>query len=518
MSKPCYGGKNPIDPEDRYEIWKWAKENGIDKGMTFEQVKKAINDEYYGGVGRPEWIHDILSGRKTPFRKVAGDVWRKQYNRQAVVQQAKEASYRDALGPLGRLAVAMRFGPRSVAVFGHGVVFPVTHAGDLLLRPASWGTFTKGALRTYRSAFSSKYAIKALELMKDRELYDTALQSGLDVGEKSVPIGLISGKGKKTGYLGAASRAWDMLTVMRYELWEKQMGKYVKPGMTTAEVHEIGTQLAEWANHATGSASGGVARLGGGMLFGPKLTQSKISRVFIDPAKTAKTIANWRNATAGEKAVAKTRISGAIQYMVSQAGFLALNQGVLKALGQDDEINLKDAKGGDFWAFKGVGINGYIPGMHTELRTVAKLLSIAFQESTVMGKRGKMIQNPDAHGDSKFTQIATTLGQYGMGKLEPGIQRATELATGQNWVGRPLPGVLGRNEKGTEKKPALSAGEYAASVGPIPLEGILGYTYDQLRKNGASAIDATAILKGLIIFGGGLPGFHVKEDYSGKKD
>jgi hypothetical protein len=57
-----------------------------------------------------------------------------------------------------------------------------------------------------------------------------------------------------------------------------------------------------------------------------------------------------------------------------------------------------------------------------------------------------------------------------------------------------------------------------AAAGPIPLAGPIGYVYDHLKKNGASSMDASAIVKGLIIFGGGLPGFHVKEDYATKKD
>jgi hypothetical protein len=93
-----------------------------------------------------------------------------------------------------------------------------------------------------------------------------------------------------------------MLTVMRYELWEGQMNKFIKPDMNETEVLDIGKNLATWANHATGSGKGIAADIGGGVLFGPKLTQSKLNRLTVDPAQTIKTFANWGNATAGEKA------------------------------------------------------------------------------------------------------------------------------------------------------------------------------------------------------------------------
>lgn len=500
----CYSGDNPVKTqEEGIAIWKWAKENGIDAGMPYEKVHDAINQFFFGGQAKPEWISDILAGRKTPLRAISREVRFRQYNRQAITQNAQMLSQRAALGPLGKTVMRMRYLPRAITVAGHGIVFPVTHAGDLLLRPSSWGTFVKGALRTYRAAGSSAYAGRMLNTISKRSLYDLALSSGVDVGPKSLPVGLISNTGGKTGFLGAAARAWDMLTVMRYELWEKQMGKYIKPGMTDAEMLDIGKNLADWANHATGSAKGPIADIGGGTLFGPKLTQSKVSRLTADPAKTIKTFANWKEATPGEKAAAWTRLSGATQYLLTGLGFLAVNQGVLQALGSKDKVNLTDPTKGDWLSFKGGGVTGYVPGMHTEIRTLAKIVATAYMSRKQM------------RGESKFGATAKILGQYGMGKLEPGIQRGLEIGLGQNWLGRPLPWS---KDKGTPRKPRLSYGEYAASVGPISLEGPIGYVYDQLKKNGASATDAHAIMKGLIIFGGGLPGFHVQEDYEAKKN
>lgn len=503
---PCYNGPNPIKDEERPVIWKWAKESGgIDDGMPIEHVANAVNIKFYGGMAKPEWIDDLLSGRKTPLRQVANDMWRKQYNRRVATQQAQEIRQIASLGPAAKWLRRLWTAPRTVAVAGHGVVFPITHAGDLAFRPASWGTFIQGTLRTYHGAFSKAYTGRMLNMIERDPLYDTALRSGVDVGAGSHPSGLIS-----RTYRGPAQRAWDMLTVMRFELWKKQMGKFITPGMAEAEVNEIGANLAEWANHATGSAKGPLTgRYSGDVLFGPKLTQSKISRVFADPAQTINTFAHWDTATAGEKAVAWTRLSGAAQFVGTNLGFLAVNQGLNMALaaiqGQslkpEENINVTDPMKGDFMAFKGGGILGYMPGLHTEVRTLAKILATAFASKQ------------ELRGESKFGATAKIAGQYGMGKLAPTIERGLEVGFGQNWMGRPLPWS---GEPGTERLPKMSYGEYAGEIGPIPLSGPIGYVYDQLKQGGASVLDATAITKALIITGLGAPGIHVREDFPPK--
>src|SRR6266478_6115315 len=101
MATPCYSGPNPVKTdEQRMAIWKWAKLNGIDHGLPFSKVHDAINQHFFAGKAKPEWITDILSGRKTPFRELATDAWKKQYNRRVITQQALEQSGAKAYGPI----------------------------------------------------------------------------------------------------------------------------------------------------------------------------------------------------------------------------------------------------------------------------------------------------------------------------------------------------------------------------------------------------------------------------------
>src|SRR5258708_37102670 len=318
----CYDGPNPVKDEDRAAIWKWAKANAIDKGMPLEKVNAEINKYFFNGIAKPEWINDILSGRKTPFREVVNDVWRAQENRRNIIQQARDLSRLQNMNPVERAISKMWTAPRELATLGHGIVFPITHAGDLILRPASWDKFFKGFNQTYHGFVSEAFTGRMLSDMQNKPLYNTALRSELDAGEKSMPSGILS----KFSH-GGSKRAWDMLTVMRYNLWEKQMQKYITPDMSEAEVLDYGKNMADWANHATGTVKMGMPK-GAGLLFGPKLTASKISRFGAVPAQAIKAFSTWGGATPGERAVAMTRLSGLTQYAGTLVGFLVANQGL----------------------------------------------------------------------------------------------------------------------------------------------------------------------------------------------
>jgi hypothetical protein len=311
----------------------------------------------------------------------------------------------------------------------------------------------------------------------------------------------------------SSERAWDMLTVMRFELWKHQMEKFMKPDMTNEQVIELGKNMADWANHATGSAKS-VPYIGN-LMFGPKLTASKMARLFGDPTKTVKTFANWGKATPGERAAAWTRLSGASQYAGMLIGSLAVNQGLLWALGSKQQINYTNPTKGDYLAFKLGGLETYFPGMHSEIKTLGQILATAF-----MNPRDPNLNKYQANFIVKHKpeEIAKILGQYGLNRATPAIQIAKEAVTGQNWMGRPLPWSsepgqvikkTGKIKPGTER---MSWGEYALAHGPIPLSGPAAYVYDKLRQGGASALNSTAIIRGLIISGLGATGLHARED------
>ena len=513
MPDPCYSGPIPVTDEERAAIWRWAKANGIDHGLPIDKIGDAINAHFFAGAAKPEWITDILSGRKTPYRALANDAWKKQYNRRQIVQQAQELSRAKMPGPIGRAVGTVLSGPRNLAVFGHGWVFPVSHAGDLALRPQSWGIFFKGLFNTYTKATVSKAATeRLLDSMRRSPLFDTALRSGLDVGARSHAGNLINRPAKG----GMSTRAWDVLTTMRFELWNHAMEKHIEPRMSQAEVLDIGKNLAEWANHATGSAKGPIANLGGNVLFGPKLTQSKLNRLVADPIKTVKTFANWNNATPGEKIVARTRLTGLAQYIGTALGFLGVNWGVNWATGQKDkkdQINFTDPTKSDWLAFKSNGLQWSLPGMHSEIKLLGQILATGyltyFPHKETLAEAIDRIKS--AGKTPKPKTLPELLGGYALSKANPVIGLGAEALRGKDFSGKPLPW---NPSPGTRAWPRLDWWQYAISHGPIPLSGPVGYFYDQLIAKGANPLDATKLIKGLIIGGVGASGVHIHENYA----
>lgn len=505
------------------EIWKWAKENGIDRGLPYDKIHELIKKEYFSGSNDPrtsKWIDEILSGRKTPFRVIANDAWKKQYNRQQIQLQAKglaeNLSRNEGKLPEARVIQKLWDFPRWLAVQGHAAVFPVSHAGDLLLRPESWKTFAKGFFNTYTKFWDPVATERMMDVMRRQKLFDTGLRSGLDLNEH---MSNLAG-GKKGAW---SDNAWKALIAMRYQLWDNEMQKYIHPGMSEAEQVEIGKNLAAWANHATGSAKGPIASLGGNVLFGPKLTQSKLSRVVSDPLQTYKTFRNWGTATPGERAVAKTRLAGLTQYAFTTLAGLyfnnALNNMTAGKTGKKDQVNFTDPTKSDYMKFKVGGLELGVPGMQSEIHYLAKILAAGFENS-------KEVKH-DARGGTKFDLAKKALIEYAFSKANPIVQVAGEAYSGHETWGkeRPLPWS---DDKGEPSKPKYTWTEYLLSHGPIPLTGPIRYVYDQMRARGSNAQDAMAIVKGLILYGVedpkawaiglvGATGLHIGEDYGAAK-
>jgi hypothetical protein len=117
--------------------------------------------------------------------------------------------------------------------------------------------------------------------------------------------------------------------------------------------------------------------------------------------------------------------------------------------------------------------------------------------------------------------LSRLVSDYAFGKLTPTIGLAKELFTGEAFPARPLPWS---REKGTPSQPKMWTSEFIASHLPILSQTPSKYFFDQLRrggtdpqryvfdqllKNGMSAVDAGALVKGLIISAIGATGVHI---------
>jgi hypothetical protein len=171
--------------------------------------------------------------------------------------------------------------------------------------------------------------------------------------------------------------------------------------------------------------------------------------------------------------------------------------------------------------FKGIGQEAqFAGGVDPEIRVIARTLALAYTSLVPQAQKDKIskmfpalapLGAPMKGQNAKSSTIALDIGaEYAKGKLNPIYERGSELVTGHDFRGRPLPWSP---DQGSPTKPKYGWAEYASSIGPIPLQGPIKYVYDQIRGSGTSALDTNQIVKGLIISGLTVPGaMHVAPD------
>src|SRR4030095_6756927 len=111
-----------VTEKQRVTIWKWAKDNVA--FTDYKTVHDAINQKFFGGRAKPEWITDILAGRKTPFKAHSVAKWKAQYDRQQVVRRAQDLQRYAGTSVYGKVARTIWGSARILATIGHGIVFP----------------------------------------------------------------------------------------------------------------------------------------------------------------------------------------------------------------------------------------------------------------------------------------------------------------------------------------------------------------------------------------------------------
>lgn len=500
MANPCYSGSNPIGKltdQERLAMWQWTKANAIDLKMPMEQVHEAFNNHYFGGGAKPEWINEFLAARKTPFKRSTDAVWAAQARRRAIQTQAKHLVNHKNATNLDKAFNAVIAAPRYVTVGGgtHGVVFPFTHAGALLLNPLKWKAFARLVGNTWKN-LSPAEAENLKDTMTRNGNFTLAQRNGLDT----------STHGMETGGGNISARTWGALIETRFRLWDAAMKRHINSGKyTPEEIDSIAKELAVWANHATGSGKGALTShpVISNAFFGPKLAQSYWNRLIGDPIETLRTWSNWSNATEGQKIAAMHRLRGGMTAITTYMGMLYANQAILQATHQKDEINWSDPSQSDWLSFKGFGMRVGLPGaMHSEINLIGQIINAQMMKPDDLAKVGMVV--PKGKVDTsrlmglREQYVARQLWQYAQNKATPAYGLAKELISGHNFMGRPIefPWI---SDKGDPKHPPIKvlqtdekgSGEYAWSKAPIPLSGAAGYVYDQLRKAGSSVHDAS---------------------------
>lgn len=540
----------PIPIEFRRAAWDYMRRKYIDTGfldknsVSGDSFEDMINQMHRETGAPARFWEEIIVGPKGD-RIRSADMLRKEDARRTAQMKAQLAIEKTEWGPFLKAARITATVPRAVLTAFHAGVYPVTHAGGLLLTPTRYQQFVKGWATSWGTMPLLKpfgggrafYERARLELASDPE-YAFWRNAGLRIGLEDRPVGimsdLLSGWLGKTG--GWNDGSWLGLMRMRLDL-AKQAGRRLltkddfkslaDPTTTTAQRRAAGVSgfadlanpearnmaqgIAEVMNHATGVTTAGSRQMWGGagkFFFAPELMASKFARAIPDPLKTARTfwkLQTGQTVSAGERAAAYLRMRNATEYLGTWLGGLMLNDALLQHFGSDQRINFFHmTRPGDWLRFKsGDGDIFESRGPEEYLRLLGQLVAIGFTE-----RRGLTGRNP-------WDQAIIDMGTFLTYKLAPGYGLTGELFMGTDIFGRPLPeniqnirAAIGMpRRQASIAHPQYTMAEYAASRGPIFIGAGARDMYDDLRARGADEPTAQSVVKaGLVTLGAFLGG------------
>lgn len=441
------------------------------------------------------------------------------------VDKAIEKKKYEQLSPQQKLfkeAVSTFRSITAIKILGHGSVGMVTHAGGLIFRPSRATIYWKNFGRQFGMWASPEFHEQLIHRLKSDPEFGTWKKAGasIDPEKTYTDYGMYA---QWLGKLGeAGGRGFDALKLVRMELnkadW-KSVPDEIKSDPQQADAAR--KLIAEINNKATGSTPKispvgktveegfyGLAKnpVLEAAFFAPRLYASRWGRVLFDPVKTVRTLMDPQSSPA-ERFAANKKLKNAAEFTGVLVGALLTNQAILHATGSDQNVNLTDPTKSDWLKFKGGGKTITADG---GLLDPVRLLGQVMWKDLL----AERTRNEQYRDGTRFKMAVDTVGNYLRGKLAPPVGLATDVATGSDFQGRPLP--WSKDKPQFKDQTPYTWGEWLLDQGPIPLEGAAKEVADELKKQGFKDHETEVILKAAMTFGLGMAGVHVGEDYSSK--
>ena len=480
-------------------VWEYAKRRYLEMGETdFDTIRYGIsqdlgigdaNDNYAKGADE---VGRILT-RNASVKAISDEMYKAMDARRKLKQSA---TFWIQDQKLGKFYKAISMVPRVFfldKIFGHGTVAMITHAGINVFNPDAWRTYFPSFLRQYKLAYSHAYHEKWVQNQLRKPNFTMWKRAGLKADPYRYPddyqnVTIKAFFGKLNMVVG--NYGFDALKDFRInranQLWNQLPAelRLTKEGKTNRKMAQM---IADSVNHATGIVHMPFREWSSYTFFAPRLEASRWAWMVGDPAKAAGIFKDWKTASPEQRAFAMSELKQKASVAGTYFAALMLNQGVLKMMGSNEQINLTDPKKSDFLAFKiaghKVGVVGPMLGM---VKLFAQLVHDARQQ------RGKL-ESLTPRGKEMYEDV----GQYGRGKLSPMTGFGLDIVSQADYAGRPLPWS---DDKATAYEPKLGYKEYLGSTfSPIPVEEAIKEVWD---AQGMDAGTVARFLRTLLLTGG----------------
>jgi hypothetical protein len=459
---------------------------------------------------------DLKPKRKYPKTDVFKDpaavaAWRKRQAVRDAVDLREHQAERELRSPakkvVDRFVGFVARAPIGLAVAAHGTALMLTHAGGYVARVTRWRQFWPAFFRQYALvARKAEYHDRLMFQHINDEFYPLAVRAKLAIEPHKIYtdadwFAQVGGKLAQFGAKGMDSLKFFRLAVFKKE-WSK-VPEWIKDDPQLGR--ERADMIARMVNNSTGAyelGTGATPKVLRSIFFAPSLYASRWDRVLVDPVRVANAYLKGSTASVNEKAMARTKIVHAAEFVGVYAGLLALNAGLLKATNSDQEVNIFNPGESDWLKFKAanhtIAIDG---GLLDPLRFLGRIIA-----HDMLGKRSKWEQLKH----NRIEQALLDSAKYGFGKANPGIAVAAELGFGQDRMGNTLPNS---DEKPQKYRRELTWAEWASQHGPIFTSGASRVIVEEMVANGFSEMEAKTWLKAAAELVVGSTGAHASPDY-----
>lgn len=495
-------------PEDTKDIWEYAKKNYIDQGRSVNEMLKGVAMDLGLTSKQVLKAFENTKGSKT----ISDELFRTQSVRRKADLKVKEYIQKANTPRLAKWAQSVPNFFFRKAIFGHGTVGMITHAGMNIFRPSIakiyWNNFARQFKNSF-GAFTDKGMAdyeKNMQHLQNDPLFLTAKRAGVKVDptERADDYTGLKKWLVNQKIAGAGDRGFNALKQFRMDYFRDEYNRLSDVEKADPETLK---KVAEIVNHATGTSNKNVGGVINTAVFAPRLEISKWARIVTDPAKALTTIGRWNKATMAEKAQAKIVIKKAAEVMATYLTGLGINQALLYATGSNQNINFTDPTKRDWLKFKIGGENvDASGGIVSTMGFIGHILAIP------------LMSEDEKKGRSDAEELMKTGWDYGMSKLSPFASTVKDAVTSHDFKGNTMPWS---DDKPLNKYAhKLTWKEYLLnSQAPIPVAEASRSIYESMEDRGLSEPQISDILTGIMkgVISGGT-GAKVSTDFETKKE
>ena len=483
---------NKFTGEEANAIWKHAKDNYIDKGVTdFDDMIDGISKDT--GLSK-EQVRNAIAQPKS-VRAMTDEIYKARYARKRMQDNAK-AWVKSAGTP--QVIRFLKSVPNiffGLKVFGHGTVGMITHAGAEIYRPSGWKTYFPNFIKQFKLSYGSEAGYeKAISDLQSDPDYIFWKRAGLAVDPTRIYDDYME-VGKYFGKLGeVGNRGFQILKIHRLATAKaayEHLSDVEKSDPNTAK------EIAKIVNHSTGTSNVITPKTLNVAFFAPRLEASRWASLIVEPTKAIVTFTKWGmggDVKPSEKVAAKLVAKRSGEMLATGVAMLAANQAILKLAGSKNNINFTDPEKSDWLKFKaGDKIIDPSGGMISTTQFIGKLIGVA------IGSPKKVMGRNEQEQDT----FAKVTERYARGKLSPFISTAVDFAFHHTYMGDVVPTSSDKPDKYHEK---LSWTKYLLeNQTPIPVAEGIQDVIQQMKDRGMGAptIKQVLIGAGISVISGG---------------